>query len=167
LRRISFALTTDAVIERRKDVTRRLGWSFAKPGMKLLAVDKLRTKDARHLAVIEIVSVRSEPLNWLTADDLVREGFARDHFFGAYGNDYPISGYGIDGFVNWFAATAKWPVTGEVNRIEFCYLDCYVCGARPTCVGTADVSKDLQPMCDAHCGHSDEDGCCWPLAVPA
>lgn len=62
MRRMSFALTTDAVLSRQKTVTRRLGWRFLKPGDRLLAVDKLRTKNARPLGVIEVVSVTEEPL---------------------------------------------------------------------------------------------------------
>jgi UTP-glucose-1-phosphate uridylyltransferase len=59
---MSFALTTDAVKARTKTVTRRLGWKFAKAGDRILAVDKLRTKNAQKLGVIEIVNVRRE---WL------------------------------------------------------------------------------------------------------
>jgi hypothetical protein len=62
MRRMSFALTTDAVLRREQTLTRRLGWRFAKSGDRYLAVDKLRTKSARELAVIEVVSVSVERL---------------------------------------------------------------------------------------------------------
>lgn len=170
MRRISFALTTDAVNDRRKDVTRRLGWWYAKPGMRLLAVDKLRTKSARRLAVIEVVSVRAERLWRIYADHW------NDHdgglTFVGQPTGYDFSETAREGFpglsgVDFAAMLVKAVQLPDddidVNRIEFRYLDCYVCGARPTCVGAADGSKDLQPMCDAHCGHGQEDGQCWPL----
>jgi hypothetical protein len=75
MRRMSFALTTEAVKHRTKTVTRRLGWAFAKPGDRYLAVDKLRTKNAQKLAVIEVVDVREERLHTITDADVAREGF--------------------------------------------------------------------------------------------
>lgn len=88
MRRMSFAITTDAVRARTKTVTRRLGWRFAEPGDRLLAVDKLRTKAAQKLGVIEIVDARIEELEELlslresdryteaeAAEEVRREGF--------------------------------------------------------------------------------------------
>lgn len=75
MRRMSFALTTDAVRNRTKTVTRRLGWTFLKPGDRLLAVDKLRTKNAQKLGVIEVVNVRRESLSAIQHADVKREGF--------------------------------------------------------------------------------------------
>jgi len=37
---MSFSMTTDAVRNRTKTVTRRLGWNFLKPGDLLWAVEK-------------------------------------------------------------------------------------------------------------------------------
>lgn len=76
MRRISFALTTDAVLARTKTVTRRLGWKFAKVGDRYLAVDKLRTSSARKLAVIEVVDIRVEPLQAIEDLDYHSEGRA-------------------------------------------------------------------------------------------
>lgn len=123
MRRMSFALTTDAVLNRTKTVTRRLGWSFLKPGDRLLAVDKIRTRNAKKLAVIEVVSVRREPLNWITDAELEREGFSTSHYFGAYGPEFPNGGYGARGFVNMFCHGMKCAETDEVTRIEFRYIN--------------------------------------------
>jgi hypothetical protein len=123
MRRISFNLTTSQIEDRSKDVTRRIGWLNAKVGERLQAVDRLRSKDWKLLAVIEIVSVRREPLNWITEADLLREGFATNHFFGAYGDDYPTSGYGVAGFVNMFCAQMKCAPADLVTRIEFRYVE--------------------------------------------
>lgn len=76
-RLISVAMTTDAVIERRKTVTRRKGWWTDKNGRRLLhAGDTLtlcRKVQGRkpgepidRLAEVEVTSVRREPLAILT-----------------------------------------------------------------------------------------------------
>lgn len=76
MRRMSFNLTQPAIRERRKTVTRRLGWRNLGPGERLLAVDRLRVKaiDAKVLGVIEVVSVRREPLSAITCADVIAEG---------------------------------------------------------------------------------------------
>jgi hypothetical protein len=67
---MSFALTTQQVREQTKDVTRRFGWWFLKPGDKVWAVEKAMGLKAgekiKRIALIEIVSVRAEPLNAIT-----------------------------------------------------------------------------------------------------
>lgn len=111
MRRMSFALTTDAVLNRTKTVTRRLGWSFAKVGDQYLAVDKLRTKNARTLGVIEVVDLRVEPLWAICHEDgtaCAREGFPDLR---------------PEAFVAMFAASMKCSPDVGVNRIEFRYMD--------------------------------------------
>lgn len=74
------ALTEEAFMSGKKDVTRRLGWEFAKPGEQLLVVNRVMgisdERPVRKLGVVEILSVRREPLNWITQAEVVREGFA-------------------------------------------------------------------------------------------
>lgn len=64
--------------DRSKDVTRRIGWAWARPGMYLLAVSKcmgLRPGEfAEIFGVIKIVHVSRERLDAITADDVRREG---------------------------------------------------------------------------------------------
>ena len=83
MRNISFTLTTAAVRERRKTVTRRLGWTDKlKPGDILQAVEKAQgLKKGEHvkpICLIRVVSVRRE---WLTdiglydPSETAREGF--------------------------------------------------------------------------------------------
>lgn len=78
-RLMSFALTTQQIIDKSKTVTRRMGWGFLKPGDTLFAVDKVmgfkRGEKPRHLGMIRVVSVRREPLNLITPEDVAREGF--------------------------------------------------------------------------------------------
>jgi hypothetical protein len=72
-RLMSVAMTTDAVIERRKTVTRRKGWWLNKNGRRLLNVGDTLTlcrkvqgrkpgEPIDRLAEVEVVSVRREPL---------------------------------------------------------------------------------------------------------
>lgn len=79
MRNISFSLTTPQFIDGSKDVTRRFGWWNLEPGDRLMAVEKgmgLKLGEkVRRLGVIEIISVRVEPLARITQEDCVREGF--------------------------------------------------------------------------------------------
>ena len=72
-RLMSVAMTADAVIERRKTVTRRKGWWTDKNGRRLLHVGDTLTlcrkvqgrkagEPIERLAEVEVVSVRREPL---------------------------------------------------------------------------------------------------------
>lgn len=129
MRRMSFALTTDAVLSRQKTVTRRLGWNVLKPGDRLLAVDKLRTKNALKLAVIEIVSARREPLfNLLRSADGVIDGGSAPYAIGE------MTAEGFPGlrpldFVALFTkgnGLSPHANNVDVNRIEFRY-PCFYC----------------------------------------
>ena len=131
MRRMSFALTTDAVRERRKTVTRRTGWTFAKPGDRYLAVDKLRVKNAEKLAVIEVVSVRRERLSEMHESDVKLEGFDMfercDALPGGPHHGFPSSDC-TDCFFEMFVdANRHDPYFGKlytnVTRIEFKYVD--------------------------------------------
>lgn len=113
MRNISFALTTGQVRAKTKTVTRRLGWLNAKPGDRLQPVVKgmgLKSGETveRIGAHIRLVSVRREPLNAITADDVTREGFTMTP----------------DEFVVLFCRSHKGcaPDT-EVTRLEFVYED--------------------------------------------
>ena len=80
-RRMSFFLTTAQVLARTKTVTRRAvgTWTTLKPGDRLVAIEKgqgLKAGEGHNvLALLEVVSVRVEQLDAITADDCAREGF--------------------------------------------------------------------------------------------
>lgn len=107
-------LTTEAILLEIKDVTRRLGWWFLKPGDVLWAIEKgqglKKGEKVRRLKKIRVKSVRREPLKDMPQGDLVREGFP--HFT-------------KKSFIKFFCASHK-GCTPEtfVNRIEFEYLPC-------------------------------------------
>lgn len=72
-RLMSVAFTEQAVIERRKTVTRRKGWTFLKPGDTLTLCRKVQGRKGAdstveplvRLAEVEVVSVRRESLRRL------------------------------------------------------------------------------------------------------
>ena len=79
MRNISFALTTEQFLSGQKDVTRRFGWWGLKPGDQVRAVEKAmglkKGEKMKVLGVIEVVSVRREPLNTMAPEDCALEGF--------------------------------------------------------------------------------------------
>jgi len=76
---MSFALTTEQVRAGTKTVTRRFGWGFLKPGDVVNACVKCmglrKGESIEKIRPIRIVSTRWEPLDAITAEDCVREGF--------------------------------------------------------------------------------------------
>ncbi len=108
MRNISFFLTTEQFLNGTKDVTRRFAWWTLKPGDLLQAVRKSQGRKKgepiEKLGVIEIVSVRREPLYAITQEDCIREGFP--HFT-------------PDQFVAMLMQHAKCEHDTIVNRIEF------------------------------------------------
>ena len=80
-RRMSFFLTTRQILERTKTVTRRnvSTWTALKPGDRLIAIEKgqgLKAGEGHNvLALLEVVDVRVELLDDITAEDCAREGF--------------------------------------------------------------------------------------------
>ena len=62
-RNMSFAMTTDQFRNRTKDVTRRFGWWFLKPGDLVMGVEKAmglqKGQQIVRLGLIEIVSTRA------------------------------------------------------------------------------------------------------------
>ena len=108
MRSLSFALTERQFLDGTKDVTRRLGWKTLNPGDRLRAVRKaMGLKRGEHpvvLGVIEVVSVRREPLWPIDQADVIREGFPRMT---------PME------FVKMFCEHMDCPSDTEVTRIEF------------------------------------------------
>lgn len=115
MRNISFSMTTPQFIDGSKDVTRRFGWWFLKPGDRLMAVEKAMglPKGAKmvRLGIIEVVSAAPEPLNRMAlepaygAAEMRREGFP-------FGLRDPAE------FVRRMTPPGK-AETEPVNRIEF------------------------------------------------
>lgn len=94
-RLMSVAFTEQAVIERRKTVTRRKGWTFLKPGDRLTLCRKVMGRKPGEplvrLAEVEVVHVQRHPLRLLweweandgarqeVEDEIAAEGFPGMH----------------------------------------------------------------------------------------
>lgn len=79
MRNMSFSLTTRALINGHKTVTRRLGWKSLKPGELFCGVKKAmglkKGEKIQRLGVCRCVSNRAERLDAITQEDVVSEGF--------------------------------------------------------------------------------------------
>jgi hypothetical protein len=77
---MSFLHTLAQIRSRTKTVTRRMGWTFLRPGDRVVAVRRLRGckpgEAIERLATLEVVSVRRERLNAIDEADVRREGFS-------------------------------------------------------------------------------------------
>jgi hypothetical protein len=120
MRNMSFALTTEQIIDGRKTVTRRLGWLNLKPGDMIQPVKKcMGLKKGEMLDKLtdplRVVSVRREKLRRMTDDvkygfeECKREGF-KEH------PEYRWPSM----FVEFFCATHRGCTpNSEITRIEF------------------------------------------------
>lgn len=79
MRNMSFALTREQLLAGKKTVTRRKGSAYLRPGERVQAVEKIqglkRGEKVKPICVIEVVSVRREPLAFITQPDVIAEGF--------------------------------------------------------------------------------------------
>ncbi len=104
-------MTTEQIKNKTKDITRRFGWWFLKPGDRVCAVEKgqglKKGEKINRLKVIEIVSTRAEPLNAITKADCIREGFPEMT---------PVE------FINMMIIYYGIKPDKIVNRIEFKYI---------------------------------------------
>jgi hypothetical protein len=121
-RHMSFSMTTEAVRNRTKTVTRRLGWNDLQPGTLLWAVEKgMGLKKGEHvkkLALIRVVSVEVQALEDMLDnypygqhyqfDEVVKEGF---------GELTPGE------FIEMFCRANHCDSDTLVNRIEFEYVE--------------------------------------------
>ena len=118
MRNMSFSMTTKQIRNRTKTVTRRLGWKFLQSGQLIRAVEKgmglKKGEKTKELAILRIVSVRREQLNWIYYTDpyneLIREGFP--HMI-------------TSNFIDMFCSANKCTPESEITRIEFEYADEY------------------------------------------
>lgn len=115
MRNMSFALTTKAMRERRKSVTRRLGWANLKPGDRVQAVEKCqglkKGERVTPICVIEIVSNEPEPLARIYS-----RGWRECSLEG-----FPKMSKGQ--FIDMFCEHNKCDVQTVVNRIAFKFVE--------------------------------------------
>lgn len=120
---MSFALTTEQVLNRTKTVTRRLGWKNLQRGTLVRAVRKgmglKKGEKVEELAIIRIVDVRQEYLIAMLddvdygVDEVKREGLA----------EHPAVQGSPYAFIDFFCASHRpCEQTWSVTRIEFEYV---------------------------------------------
>lgn len=72
-------MTTDAVRDRSKTVTRRAGWTYLKPGDRLTLCAKVQGRKPGEpldrIADVEVVECWREPLDFITDAEVALEGF--------------------------------------------------------------------------------------------
>lgn len=114
---MSVTLTEQGVVDRRKTVSRRLGWVFLNVGDRLTLCRKVmgrRRADGRiepliRLAEVEVIDVRREPLNAITPADVRAECVP--------GVDTPNQ------FVAFFRLHMRCNSDDEITRIQWRYVD--------------------------------------------
>lgn len=108
---MSFALTTEQILNRTKTVTRRFGWWNLKPGEILNACVKCmglrKGEKIEVIRQIRVISTQREQLYKISNTDVRREGF-------------PV--WNRMDFLEFFVDTHNCDGLVEVNRIEFEYL---------------------------------------------
>lgn len=138
MRNMAFSITTEQMYAKTKSVTRRLGWSFLKPGDIVMAVEKgmglKKGEKIKKIYPIEIISIRGESLSNITLEDVAREGFPQMN---------------VPQFVRMFAKSHGCDVHTMVNRIEFRPL------AQPNKVLQADGATGWRKMDDGSMGSFD------------
>jgi len=111
-RLMAVSLTEQQVRARTKTVTRRAGWRMLRPGDRLTLCKKVmgrrRGEPLDRIALVEVISVRREPLNAITPADVAAEGFPQ---------------WTPAQFVAFFCHTHRCQPGSEVARIEWRYLD--------------------------------------------
>ena len=106
------ALTREQVRARSKTVTRRQGWLMLKPGDTVTLCERVQgLRKGEHpvrITDVEVVSVRRERLDAITAEDVAAEGFP---------------GWSAEEFIHFFTGTHKGCEPGSlVTRIEWRFL---------------------------------------------
>jgi hypothetical protein len=108
---MSVALTEQAVRDRTKTVTRRIGWRFLRPGDRLTLCAKVRGRRPGEplvrLAEVEVVDVRRERLRAIGVGETVQEGLPE---------------MAASDFVEFFCNSMGCTPDTQVTRIEWRYL---------------------------------------------
>jgi len=111
MRNMSFSATTEQIRNGTKTVTRRLGWTFLKPGDVAMTTSQCqglkKGEKVEKIRPIRIVSVRREKLHCIPKNDLALEGFPD---------------IGKWDFIDMFCKMNKCKRWDLVTRIEFEYI---------------------------------------------
>ena len=124
-RLMSVSLTEQAVVERRKTVTRRKGWRFLRPGDRLTLCRKVMGRKLGdplvRLAEVEVVDVRREPLSAITSEDIEHEGVPAT-VWASSDHQATCCSCRSACWAGWYARTMGGRADQQVTRIEWRYL---------------------------------------------
>lgn len=144
-RNMSFALTTEQFLAQTKDVTRRDGWTFLKPGDVLMGCRQCmglkKGQQIERLGLIRVVNVRRELLSDITDAEVAREGFP---------------GKSAQWFIIFWHLAHKiaepYDHVIELTRIEFKYLDADPCNCQMSDAWRCAVDQNLRTVsCPCKC----------------
>ena len=136
MRNMSVTLTTPQVKEGTKLTTRRLGWTFLKPGDRLMLCKKVQGRrlgePLERIRAVKVTGVRAEPLNLIDEEGCVREGFPNYSpadfvaFFCDEMKKHPKTGERVTGetlvtVIDWEYIPLQWKsVDGIVEHSHLC-----------------------------------------------
>ena len=150
VRWMSVALTTQAVRDRVKTQTRRDGWLWLRAGDQLALCPKyrgVRRADRELITVVDVVTVRREPLGAISPADVAAEGFPE---------------LTPEEFVEFFCTTHRGVrPSSEITRIDWAYPRiCRGCGCTEyaACAG-------LTGPCSWAATYADNTGQCSECAL--
>jgi len=112
MKRMSFALTKEQILNQTKTVTRRLGWKNLQPGDLIQPVEKCMglKKGEKQVLLgkpIQVVSISVQRLYQISFEDVKHEGFPS---------------LSQEGFIDMFCKANKCDRKTRVHRIEFKYI---------------------------------------------
>lgn len=169
-RLMSVAMTTDAVVERRKTVTRRKGWWVDKhgrrilhPGDRLTLCRKVQGRKPgepiERLAEVEVIDVRRESLCLLSSLHRRDDAYAHAEVAAEGFPDLEPDEFAY----RYFIEAQRMSLLDVVTRIEWRYLACDECGYGTTCWPGPLTTVDCVTRCYV-CQHEHEcsdDACAW------
>jgi hypothetical protein len=136
MRNMSFMLTTEQIRNRTKTVTRRVGWTFLKPGDLIRAVERCqglkKGEKMQPLGVLRVTSVSRERLDRLESEsfygqqECVAEGFPRlspMEFVAMFCATHTVPDNRAWGLPKRRRQPFPMMPCDEVTRIEFSYVD--------------------------------------------
>jgi hypothetical protein len=127
MKNMAFSLTTRQMRDKTKDVTRRVGWAFLKPGDRVCAIVKgqglKKGEKIERLGIIEIVSNTPEDAGALIAPRIKGYKNYTEHGARREVDREGFPGHSVVWFVQMLIKHNNLDAGDTVNRIEFIHID--------------------------------------------
>lgn len=155
MRNMSFSMTTEQARSRQKTVTRRQAWWNLKPGTLIQQVEKgmglKKGEKVKRIHVIRILHARPEPIQAITQDDVIKEGFPD---------------WTPEQFIAFYCKHHGLKPEQYTNRIEFEYVMCDKCRKEPAETAITTWSNKEHSLC-AKCAEFTCVDCKWLGKLPS